>query len=70
MKQEMWEHWCPVEHGPMGIGKGEESNWCGQEEEYESRNRRYRDRLTTTNKDPLHSSKRSSNITGTSVGRS
>ena len=55
----MWDHWCPVENSIMGIGKGEECNWCGQDEEYESRNRRYRDRLTTTNKDSLHSNKRS-----------
>ena len=59
MKQEMWEHWCPVENSMMGIGKGEECNWCGQDEEYESRSRRYRDRLTTTNKDPLHRSEES-----------
>ena len=59
MKQEMWEHWCPVENSMMNIGKEEECNWCGQDEEYEKRNRRYRDRLSKPDKDPLHSSKRS-----------
>ena len=58
MKQEMWEHWCPVEHLIMLVGKGEECNWCGQDETYEERNRRYRDRLTKSDKDPLHNSKR------------
>ena len=58
MYQEMWEHWCPVEHLIMSVGKGEECNWCGQDETYEERNRRYRDRLTKSDKDPLHNSKR------------
>ena len=57
MNQEMWEHWCPVENSMMSIGKGEECNWCGQDEAYEKRNRRYRDRLTKSDKDPLHSGK-------------
>ena len=70
MKKEMWDHWCSVEHSLMGVGKGEECNWCGQDEEYEKRNRRYRDRFPATDKDSLHSSKGSPNITGASVGRS
>ena len=44
MIQEMWDHWCPVENSMMGIGKGEECNWCGQDEDYEERNRGYRNR--------------------------
>ena len=68
MKYKMWEHWCPVEHTTMNVGNGEECNWCGQDEEYESRNRRYRNRFTATNTDPLHSSKGSTDITSTSVG--
>ena len=68
MEHKMWEHWCPVEHTILYVGKGEECNWCGQDKEYESRNRRYRNRFTTTNTDPLHSSKRSTDITSTSVG--
>ena len=64
----MWEHWCPVEHTTMNVGNGEECNWCGQNEEYESCNRRYRNRLTTTNTDPLHSSKGSTNRRSISMG--
>ena len=67
-KEKMWEHWCPVEHTNMNVGNGEECNWCGQDEEYESRNRRYRNRFSTTNINPLYSSKGSSDITDTSVG--
>ena len=44
MKEEMWEHWCPVEHTILYVGKGEECNWCGQDEDYEERNRGYRNR--------------------------
>ena len=68
MKYKMWVHWCPVEHTTMNVGNGEECNWCGQDEEYESRNRRYRNRFSTTNINPLYSSKGSSDITDTSVG--
>ena len=44
MKYIMWEHMCPVEHTILYVGKGEECNWCGQDEEYEKRNRGYRNR--------------------------
>jgi len=44
IKKKMWEHWCPVEHTVLYIGKGEECNWCGQDEDYEECKRRYRNR--------------------------
>jgi hypothetical protein len=27
-----WEHYCTVEASLMGVGKGEECNWCGETE--------------------------------------
>lgn len=30
----MWEHYCEIEHATIGVGKGEECNWCGRDEEY------------------------------------
>ena len=27
-----WEHYCTVEASKMGVGKGEECNWCGETE--------------------------------------
>ena len=29
----MWEHYCLTEGTTMEVGKGEDCNWCGQEEE-------------------------------------
>lgn len=29
----MWEHYCKVEHATIGVGDGEECNWCGETEE-------------------------------------
>jgi hypothetical protein len=27
-----WEHYCTAEASLMGVGKGEECNWCGETE--------------------------------------
>jgi len=29
----LWEHYCEMEHATIGVGKGEECNWCGKTEE-------------------------------------
>ena len=32
LSDECWEHYCTVEASKMGVGKGEECNWCGETE--------------------------------------
>jgi len=33
----IWEHYCEVEHATIGVGKNEKCSWCGKtKEEYEN----------------------------------
>jgi hypothetical protein len=36
MDEKMWAHYCEVEKTVMDVGKGEECNWCGLNEQDEA----------------------------------